>query len=234
MNERHVIFEDLGQMDYKNAWELQELRHASLVAQNDESRTPHGYLLFVEHPHVYTLGLHGDRNNLLIDPEFLNRINATYYHVNRGGDITYHGPGQLVGYPVIDIKRFSKGVKDYVFRLEESIIQTLKHYHLSARRLEKATGVWLDQEGRAPKKICAIGIRASRGFSMHGFAFNINTQLEYFNWINPCGFTDKGVTSLQQELGYTVDQQEVKTLLREALTDVFGMELFVAEQIPKA
>lgn len=225
MSHRRVLFEDLGLMDYKQAWELQEKRHAALIAQPEVSRSPHGYLLFVEHPHVYTLGLHGDRNNLLIDPEFLQRIDATYYHVNRGGDITYHGPGQLVGYPVIDIKRFSKGVKDYVFRLEEAIILTLRHYQLSARRLEKATGVWLNGEGKTPRKICAIGIRASRGFSMHGFAFNVNTQLEYFNWINPCGFTDKGVTSLQNELGYAIDFNEVKTVLKAALVSVFEMDL---------
>lgn len=225
MTEPNVVFEDWGLMDYKQAWDLQEKRHASLAGQPDETRSPSGYLIFVEHPHVYTLGLHGDQNNLLIDPDFLRRINATYYHVNRGGDITYHGPGQIVGYPVIDIRRFTGGIKEYVNKLEEAVIRTLKHYHIEASRLEKATGVWLDSHSPSARKICAIGIRASRGISMHGFAFNVNTQLDYFRWINPCGFIDKGVTSLQNELGKTVDFEETKLLLRNEIANVFGMAL---------
>lgn len=218
-----VVYKDLGLIDYQEAWALQEEYHASLCAKDDETRSPSGYLLFLEHPHVYTLGLHGNQNNLLVDPDFLARINATYYKVNRGGDITYHGPGQIVGYPVIDIRRFAAGVKDYVFKLEESVIRTLRHYDIEASRLEKATGVWLDVGKSGARKICAIGIRVSRGISMHGFAFNINTQLEYYRWINPCGFLDKGVTSVEKELGRAVDIQEVKTILKEEIADVLRM-----------
>lgn len=231
MNCREVVFKDLGLIDYQEAWMLQEKYHALLSEQPDHLRKPAGYLLFLEHPHVYTLGLHGNRNNLLVDPDFLSSINATYYHVNRGGDITYHGPGQIVGYPVIDIRQFASGVKDYVFRLEESVIRTLKHYDIEASRLEKATGVWLDAGKPEARKICAVGIRVSRGISMHGFAFNVNTRLEYYRWINSCGFIDKGVTSIKKELGKEVDIRDTKILLKEEMSKVFGMKICYDEAI---
>lgn len=231
MSNREVVYKDLGLIAYQDAWTLQEKYHAFLSEQTDQLRSPAGYLFFLEHPHVYTLGLHGNQNNLLIDPDFLASISATYYHVNRGGDITYHGPGQIVGYPVIDIRRFASGVKDYVFRLEESVIRTLKHYDIESSRMEKATGVWLDAGKPGARKICAVGIRVSRGISMHGFAFNVNTRLDYYRWINPCGFTDKGVTSIEKELGREIDIRETKIILREEMAKVFGMKICQDEEI---
>lgn len=228
MSNRQVVFHDAGLLDYGQAWELQEHYHALLATQPDETRDPKGYLIFVEHPHVYTLGLHGDQNNLLIDNNFLNKIGATYYKVNRGGDITYHGPGQIVGYPILDIKRFATGIKDYVFKLEQAVVNTLLQFKIEASRLPGATGVWLDAGTPSERKICAIGIRASRGISMHGFAFNINTQLDYFRWINPCGFLDKGVTSLQKELGTAVNFNQTKEILLDEIAKVFEMTIVKA------
>ena len=181
---------------------------------------------FCEHPHVYTLGKSGENNNLLIPDEFLKKIQASFYKIDRGGDITYHGPGQIVGYPVIDLEAVGIKVKDYVWRLEESVIRTLDHYGIRSERLEGATGVWLDTD-RAGKsrKICAIGVRVSRYVTMHGFAFNVNTDLRYFQYINPCGYTNMGVTSLQQELGREMNFREVSNVLKEKLSEVFQFEL---------
>ncbi len=221
---RNTLFRDLGQMAYQEAWELQEevfrgLQQA-VLSQHPESVINH--LFFVEHPHVYTLGRNGDSANLLIQPDFLERIGATYYQTNRGGDITYHGPGQIVGYPVIHIESFCKGIREYIHGLEEAIILTVREYGIEATRLEGATGVWLDATTAGARKICAIGVRAGRGVAMHGFAFNVNTQLGYFNHIHPCGFADKGVTSLQKELGCELPLQDVKDLLKKNLGNVLG------------
>jgi lipoyl(octanoyl) transferase len=173
-------------------------------------------LFFVEHPHVYTLGKSGQENNLLINSKFLASIGASYYKTDRGGDITYHGPGQIVGYPVFDLTLFGMGVKKYISTLEEALILTLAEYNIRATHLENATGVWLDAGTPLARKICAIGVRVSRGVTMHGFALNVNTNLKYFSHINPCGFLDKGVTSIQQELGYQVNIHDVKhTLLQK-------------------
>ncbi|MGE0090779.1 MAG: lipoyl(octanoyl) transferase LipB [Bacteroidales bacterium] len=226
-------FEDLGLIDYKEAWDYQEKIFAdylNLKAQNrdlpsNQQIEIEGKVIFCEHPHVYTLGKSGQQNNLLIADEFLKKIQATYYKINRGGDITYHGPGQIVGYPIIDLERFNLQVKQYIANLEESIILTLSDFGIRAERLNGATGVWLDTNipGKT-RKICAIGVKASRFITMHGFAFNVNTNLEYFNYINPCGFVDKGVTSMEKELGQKQDFNFVKEVLKKKMEQVFGMQ----------
>jgi lipoyl(octanoyl) transferase len=230
---KEVKFEDLGLIEYKNAWDYQEqvfsdylmIKAENRDSSEEEQKEIKGKVLFCEHPHVYTLGKSGEQNNLLINDEFLNKIQATYFKTNRGGDITYHGPGQLVGYPIIDLERFILQVKQYIANLEESIILTLKEFGIESERLPGATGVWLETNTRKARKICAIGVKASRFITMHGFAFNINTNLEYFNHINPCGFIDKGVTSMEKELGVKQDFNEVKDILKGKIESVFGMKL---------
>jgi len=228
-----VQFEDLGLIEYKNAWDYQEKIFSGYIeikAKNRnipeaEQEEIEGKILFCEHPHVYTLGKSGEQNNLLINDEFLNKIQATYVKTNRGGDITYHGPGQIVGYPIIDLERFNLQVKQYIANLEESIIRMLKEYGIESERLTGATGVWIDTNTSRARKICAIGVKASRFITMHGFALNVNTNLEYFNHINPCGFMDKGVTSMEKELGEKQDLEKVKQVLKEKIEEVFGMNL---------
>jgi lipoyl(octanoyl) transferase len=218
---------DLGTKDYKETWDYQEgILKKVTEMKNDPSKNDFGgYVIFVEHPHVYTLGKSGETNNLLISAPFLKQINATYYEINRGGDITYHGPGQIVGYPIIDLDKFNMGVKEYVHKLEESIIVTLKDFNIESSRLEGATGVWLDVGTPKVRKICAIGVRVSRSVTMHGFAFNVNTDLQYFSYINPCGFQDKGVTSLAKELKGSQDFEMVKTKVRQKMEEIFGVEI---------
>jgi lipoyl(octanoyl) transferase len=222
-----IEFTDLGLRDYKETWDLQLKVLEKLVGAKTGSPGPDALpcLFFVEHPHVYTLGKSGHENNLLIQPAFLESIGATYYRTDRGGDITYHGPGQIVGYPVFDLDRLGIGVKIYIGKLEEAIIRTLGEYSIRAARMNQATGVWIDTGGKNARKICAIGVRVSRGITMHGFAFNVNTDLSYFNHINPCGFTDKGVTSLQKELGAKQDMDEVKQRLLQNLIFQFGLKI---------
>lgn len=222
---QHVVFEDLGKIDYKQAWDHQEEQFEKVMQNKMTSNGDLHYLLFCEHPHVYTLGKSGEGSNLLISDEMLKRINATYYRINRGGDITYHGPGQIVVYPIFNLEAFGINLKDYIHKLEEVIIKFLKDYGISATRLQGATGVWLDVgvTGRE-RKICAIGVRASRFVTMHGLAFNINTNLEYFSYINPCGFIDKGVTSLQKELGRAIDMEEVKNKLNSLFASEFNID----------
>ena len=219
---------DLQQKDYKETWdfqqEIQDRLVRAKVAGNDPGALP--CLIFVEHPHVYTLGKSGKENNLLINPEFLSSIRATYYRTDRGGDITYHGPGQLVGYPVFDLEPLGLGVKNYIFKLEESIIQTLLAFNIHAARLEGATGVWIIPDNQPSiRKVCAIGVKISRGVTMHGFALNVNTDLKYFSYINPCGYTDKGVTSIEKETGSRADMEKVKQILSQKIADQFGLEL---------
>lgn len=223
-----VEFIDLGLRDYKEAWDIQQDIQNRLIRAKTSGNDPDTLpcMLFVEHPHVYTLGKSGKENNLLINPQFLASINATYYKTDRGGDITYHGPGQLVGYPIFDLDRFGIGVKKYIWNLEESIILTLASFGITAARFEGATGVWIDTGIPAlSRKICAIGVKVSRGITMHGFALNVNTSLEYFRHINPCGFTDKGVTSMEKELGTLQTMQEVKQTLLKKLSSQFGFRL---------
>ena len=228
-----VIFQDIGTVDYQEAWDLQK----KLLAQVQDIRTfnadlpaceqtvNYNYLLFCEHPHVYTLGKSGSQNNLLVNEDLLRQKGATFHKIDRGGDITYHGPGQIVGYPILDLEAFKMGVKQYVNGLEEAVIKTLTKYNIPAGRLEGATGVWLEpqQPGRT-RKICAIGVKVSRQVTMHGFAFNVNTDLDYYNLINPCGFTDKGVTSMEKELGHPVSMADVKTTLSLEIARVFKFE----------
>jgi lipoyl(octanoyl) transferase len=227
-----VIYKDIGQKDYKETWDYQadifnrlvdSKKPGTKAGESYQNILP-GTLIFVEHPHVYTLGKSGSENNLLLDFIQLQAKNASFYRIDRGGDITYHGPGQIVGYPIFDLELIKIGLKEYIYRLEEAIIRTLNEFGLTASRLEGGTGVWLDPEtaGKA-RKICAIGVKASRYVTMHGFAFNVNTDLTYFNNINPCGFTDKGVTSLQKELGVRQDFESVKSKVKENLQEVFDL-----------
>ena len=228
-----VKFEDIGLIDYKEAWDYQERIFADYLKQKAENRNLskenqliiEGKVIFCEHPHVYTLGKSGEQNNLLIADELLKKIHANYYKINRGGDITYHGPGQIVGYPIIDLERFNLQVKQYIANLEHSIILTLNEFGIKSERLNGATGVWLDTDNpKKTRKICAIGVKASRFITMHGFAFNVNTNLEYFNYINPCGFVDKGVTSMEKELGRPQEINVVKDILKQKIQQVFKMQ----------
>lgn len=173
-----------------------------------------------QHPHVYTLGKHGKASNLLANEQFLETIGATFHHINRGGDITYHGPGQIVGYPSLDIDSLGLSLRTYIEAVEESVIRLMKDYSINCERLKGATGVWIDAHSSKARKICAIGVKASRGITMHGFALNVNTDLTYFNYINPCGFTDKGVTSMKQELGEEIDISLVERQLFEKFTSL--------------
>jgi len=224
-----TIYKDLGTIDYKEAWYYQEKLLSGIVSQKLSGMPPerrNNYVLFCEHPHVYTMGKSGKENNFLINDTLLGSINATYYKINRGGDITYHGPGQIVGYPVLDLDVLSIGVRSYIEKLENAIISTLDQYSIKADRLKGATGVWLDTKtpGKT-RKICAIGVRVSRSVTMHGFAFNVNTDLNYFSYINPCGFIDKGVTSMQKELGKEVPVDDIKKVLLNNLVKELGLEL---------
>lgn len=229
----HVRLEDLGLKDYKEVWDYQEgllesmietkLRLRSGCASGSDGTLPR--LIFVEHPHVYTLGKSGSDNNLLIDQIQLRARNASFYHIDRGGDITYHGPGQIVGYPIFDLEALGIGLREYIHRIEEAIIMTIANWGLAGDRMAGATGVWLNPHDRGlARKICAIGVRVSRSVTMHGFAFNVNTNLEYFNYINPCGYTDKGVTSIARELGRPLEMNEVKIVLKDCLASQFNLK----------
>jgi lipoyl(octanoyl) transferase len=223
-----VIFQDLGLMDYKKAWDYQEALFKETIdlkiqIRNGESRAiTKNYLIFCEHPHVYTLGKSGDENHLLLQGENLKRIGATYYKINRGGDITYHGPGQLVAYPLFDLEYFFTDIHKYMRFLEEAVISTLKDYDIESGRVDGLTGVWIDGKTAQARKICAMGVKSSRWVTMHGIGFNINTELSYFNHIVPCGIEDKSVTSLQKELGRPVNMDEVKSKLKHYLAQQFN------------
>ena len=233
-----VAFRDLGCMDYQEAWTYQENLFAAIVVQKiqnrnlpeDQQTTTPNYLLIVEHPHVYTLGKSGKPEHLLLDATGLEAHAATYYKINRGGDITYHGPGQLVGYPILDLDHFFTDIHRYLRYLEEAIILTLTEYGVPAGRIEGLTGVWLDHDTlKNPRKICALGVKSSRWVTMHGFAFNVNVDLSYFGHIVPCGIDDKAVTSLHLELGRPVDVQEVKEKVKKHLAALFEMNLIETE-----
>lgn len=217
-------FVDLGLKDYKECWEYQEKVLAEITADKLALKNPSAknYFLLVEHPHVYTLGKSGDEKNLLAHGDFLEKIQATFYKINRGGDITYHGPGQLVGYPIIDLENYKIGVREYIEKMEDAIIDTIAAYGLTGGRKEGATGVWLDASHKVrARKICAIGVRVSRYVTMHGFALNVNTDMRYFNYINPCGFSSFGVTSIQQELKREIDMNEAKAILKERFNKIY-------------
>jgi len=228
-----VIYKDIGLRDYKETWDYQAVIFNRLVDQKKQliqaggslKNIHPGTLIFVEHPHVYTLGKSGSEDNLLLDNIQMRARNASFYRIDRGGDITYHGPGQIVGYPIFDLELIGIGLKEYIYRLEESVIRAVAEFGISASRLDGGTGVWLDPEtnGKA-RKICAIGVKVSRFITMHGFAFNVNTDLNYFNNINPCGFIDKGVTSLEKELGEKQDFDAVKSVMKRNLQAQFNLE----------
>lgn len=220
-----AVFYDWGLIDYKEAWDKQQAVFETILQSKKSKNDDFSHqIIFCEHPHVYTLGRNGNVNNLLIQGDFLKSINASYYQIDRGGDITYHGPGQIVGYPIIDLEKANLSLKEYIFQMEQAIIDTLKEYEIIAQRLDGAAGVWLDVGTPKARKICAIGVRASRYVTMHGFAFNINTNLDYFNHINPCGFMDKGVTSLSKEMGKYIDIEEVKKILKLKLYHTLNLK----------
>ncbi|MCK4288446.1 MAG: lipoyl(octanoyl) transferase LipB [Bacteroidales bacterium] len=225
-----ITFKYLGLIDYKKAWDYQQKLFNELINIKKTNRDLplhkqeelKNYLLFCEHPPVFTLGKSGSENNLLINKKTLEKEKISYYKINRGGDITFHGPGQIVGYPILDLENFSLNIREYIYKLEEVIILTLNEYNIKAERLKGATGVWLDSDdNNETRKICSIGVRISRWITMHGFAFNVNTNLKYYDLINPCGFTDKAVTSMEKELGEKQNIQEVKNKLRKYFEKLF-------------
>ena len=241
MKNKQVFFEDWGLTDYKEAWDRQEalfgqtvelktrIRNRKITSEGDEyseedELTPN-YLIFCEHPHVYTLGKSGKPEHLLLDEKGLKEKNAVFYPINRGGDITYHGPGQIVGYPILDLDNFFTDIHLYLRTLEEAVILTMADYGLKGDRYPGYTGVWLDPDNENARKICAMGVRCSRWVTMHGFAFNVNTDLDYFNNIVPCGIDDKAVTSMQKELGKKADIEDVKKNLKHHISVLFDMEI---------
>jgi lipoyl(octanoyl) transferase len=231
---KQVLFKDLGLMDYKACWDFQESLFNETISQKISNRNlepqeqieTKNHLLFVEHPHVYTLGKSGDASHLLINDNQLEEKHATYYKINRGGDITYHGPGQLVGYPILDLDHFFTDIHKYLRLLEETIILTLDEYGIKAGRSKGETGVWLDEDNLfKARKICAMGVRCSRWVTMHGWGFNVNANLDYFKNIIPCGIQDKAVTSLNKELGQDVNMPEIKEKLKKHFSNLFNCHI---------
>lgn len=227
---KNIFLQDLGTKDYKDTWDYQEAIFADIVSQKIEKRSSplietSNYFLFVEHPHVYTLGKSGDISNLLLSEKQLADKGATFYKINRGGDITYHGPGQIVGYPILDLENFFTDIHKYLRLLEETIILVLKEYGLHGVRSEGETGVWLDVGTPFARKICAMGVRASRWVTMHGFALNVNADLGYFDHIIPCGIKGKAVTSMHAELGRNIDEAEVKEKIKTHFQHLFEATL---------
>ena len=219
-------FRDWGTTDYREAWDRQKELFDAAVSAKLVAGKPQNTLIFCEHSPVITLGKSGDKANLLFSSERLAQRGVAFYEIDRGGDVTFHGPGQIVGYPIFDLEQFHLGLKQYITLLEESIIRLLSLYGLKGERLESATGVWLDTDNpQRTRKICAIGVRSSRYVTMHGFALNVNTDLSYFSLIHPCGFIDKGVTSLQNELGHSLDMEVVKTQLLAIMQELFVIPL---------
>lgn len=231
MINKKVVFQDWGMLDYQQAWDKQEQIFAATVSAKIQNRNNHtdlavdNHLVFVEHPHVYTLGKSGKAENLLLDENGLKSKQASFYKINRGGDITYHGPGQLVAYPILDLDNFFTDIHRYLRTLEEAVILTLADYGIDGGRFEGFTGVWLDADKKSARKICALGVRCSRWVSMHGLALNVNTNLDYFKNIVPCGIDDKDVTSMERELGYRVDMDAVKEKLKRHIGELFEMEV---------
>lgn len=210
-----------GVIPYAEAWHRQTALFDSLIESIQEKKTYENRLIFCNHPHVYTLGKHGKEGNMLLNEQQLERVGAELFHIDRGGDITYHGPGQLVCYPILHLQDYHLGLKEYLHLLEEAVMQTCVSYGIQTERAAGATGVWLETGTSRERKICAMGVRSSHFVTMHGLALNVNTDLRYFSYINPCGFVDKGVTSIQQELGHEVDEKEVMQRLEENLRRLF-------------
>jgi lipoyl(octanoyl) transferase len=230
---KEVYFKDLGLIDYQEAWGYQEDIFNKIISikvnnrslpDNDQEKTPN-YLLTCTHPNVYTLGKSGKENNLLIDEDALQSIDASFYKINRGGDITFHGPGQIVVYPILDLYNFFTDIHKYLRFLEQAVIETLAEFGIVAGRMDGLTGVWIGMESPNPRKICAMGVRASRWVTMHGLALNVNTDLSYFKNIVPCGITDKAVTSIQVEKGEVVNIKEVQKVLIANIARIFGMTI---------
>ncbi len=227
MSKPQVVFKSLGLIDYQEAWDFQEKLFKETIDQKIKIRNgefdgiTQNYLLFCEHPHVFTLGKSGQESHLLLDENQLEENHAKFYKINRGGDITYHGPGQLVGYPIFDLDQFFPDIHKYMRTLEEAVIQTLAEYGIKGERVASMTGVWIDGDKPTARKICAMGVKSSRWVTMHGIGFNINSDLSYFSHIIPCGIQDKAVTSMQLELGYEVDMTEVSDILKQKLSDLF-------------
>lgn len=231
MTARRATYLDLGVIPYGVCRELQLELFDALVAgksvrTNGEvaEKEAEQYLLLCEHPPVYTLGRSGDEGNMLVGEEFLRGRGAEFHRIERGGDITFHGPGQLVGYPILDLEKEGMGLRDYIYTLEQTVIDTVAEYGIAAGRIEGAAGVWLTDD-RPLRKICAIGVRASRYVTMHGFALNANTDLEWFGLINPCGFTDRGVTSIEKEAGAPVDMERLKSLFVSIFERKFDIKI---------
>ena len=227
---KKIHLQDLGAMDYKLAWDYQESLFDEIIQIKRKNRNESlslptkNHFLFVEHPHVYTLGKSGDFNNLLLTEDQLKAKEASFYKINRGGDITYHGPGQIVGYPILDLDNFFTNIHKFMRYLEETIIKTIAEYGIKGERSEGETGVWLDVGTPFARKICALGVRSSRWVTMHGFALNVNTDLGYFDHIIPCGIRGKAVASMQGELGKSVNQNEVKIKILKHFAELFEAE----------
>lgn len=221
---------DLGTMSYGVCWELQRNRFDELLRYKAEDSDPDpdtaGDLLLVEHLPVYTLGKSGKRDNLLVTEQYLSSLGAEFFHIDRGGDITFHGPGQLVGYPILDLEKLGIGLRTYIDTLEEAAIRTVAHYGIEAGRVAGASGVWLDATGPRMRKICAIGVRSSRFVTMHGFGLNVSTDLSWFDRINPCGFKDRGVTSIEKETGHRISMDEVKCLMSNHLSELLNVKIY--------
>ncbi|MDR2123332.1 MAG: lipoyl(octanoyl) transferase LipB [Flavobacteriaceae bacterium] len=232
LQNKKVIYTDLKEIEYLNAWELQERILNSIVdvklknkrTRVDDPLPTSNYFLVVSHPHIFTLGKNGDFHNLLVSENQLKEIDAQFVKTNRGGDITYHGPGQIVGYPILDLENFFTDIHKYMRYLEEVIIKTLQHYGIKGERSKGETGVWIDAGKPFARKICAMGVKASRWVTMHGFAFNVNSNLSYFSYIIPCGIKNKAVTSLEKELQHKVDMEEAKLLVKNNFAEVFDIE----------
>ena len=227
---KRVLYRDLGRMGYSECWDLQLSLFERMLSWKREckaqSQENAGELLLVEHDHVYTLGKSGKQQNMLISEEYLRQIGAEFFHIDRGGDITYHGPGQIVGYPILDLEQVGISLRDYIDSIEESIIGVCGQWGIEAGRIAGASGVWIEPDSPRARKICAIGVRASRYVTMHGFAMNVKTDLKYFNHINPCGFVDRGVTSLEKELGHEVDFEMVKSQIVKHLSEKLKIEIY--------
>ena len=231
MMKPRVFVHDIGLIDYQEGWDYQEklfkkaIDHKIAQRKGELTGTTSNHLLFCQHPHVYTLGKSGKKDHLLLNDVELSKKNAVFYKINRGGDITYHGPGQIVVYPILDLEQFFTDIHQYMRFLEEAVIKTIAVFGLKGERLDGMTGVWLDPGKLNERKICALGVKASRWVTMHGIGFNVNTNLEYFSNIVPCGIEDKAVTSMQKELGYPLDLDEVQSILLQELKDLFGFRV---------
>ena len=230
---KEILYKDLGLMGYSECWDYQRLlfeRMLAAKAGDAEARAQiereAGWLLLVEHNPVYTLGKSGKDENMLVSESYLRSIGAEFFHIDRGGDVTFHGPGQVVGYPILDLERIGIGLRDYIDALEGAVIDLCREWGIEAGRVAGASGVWIEGDSPRARKICAIGVRSSRYVTMHGFALNVNTDLRYFSHINPCGFVDRGVTSLRKELGHEVDMGLVKSQIVKHLSEKLKIEIY--------